>query len=511
MLKIDYFFLLFQKGGISMRRVFCLLLVLVMMFSLCVQAFADGDVLYCRMCGKQIPIDSKVCPYCGVKVVFVTDETHDKAQASEPKPAESEAAVEALKADPATAAAPTADTAAVVAEMMAAPPATDVKTGLSQAYSAPSPVTSVAAAPAPNAAIAPASPAPLNNSARADSLRRQVYVTKSPTSESVPYGGSCSFIAHAVNAASVTWYIYSSDGSIVTAASDAPYSVSGLYVSGGNSDTLYLSGIPSWWNGCQVQACFTGEGGPVYTDIARIWTYQPAQTTDTSGWSWWDWFCYYYRNDPYHWDYPWQWYNYWVRYPHNAPGWFRPGPHDFDLRPGQPKPPNPDNTTKDYDWIWDKWYDIDPYAFNKLNSNPDNDNPGNDNPGNGNPSGGDDWIWDKWYDINPDAFNMLNGNPGNGTPAENNNEQTPGSGVNGLDAFGIHVPTSWPDDSDDNQEEDEQTLGTGSGVNGLDAFGLNLPTSWPDDSDDEEDNFDEDNDIGSGENLAQSMFPWLYF
>ena len=324
-----YYFCSSKKGGFSMRRVFCLLLVFVMMSSLCVQAFADGDVLYCRMCGKKIPVDSKICSYCGEKVVLLTDETQDKAPVSDLKPAGNGSDAEALSAQPAA----NPDTAAVVAEMMA-PPATDVKTALSQANAGPSPVTSVASAPVSSAAFAPAAPAYLNTAA----LTRQVYVTKSPTSESVPYGGSCSFIAHAANATSVTWYIYSGDGSIVTAASDAPYSVSGLYVNGGNSDTLYLSGIPSWWNGCQVQACFTGEGGPVYSDIARIWTYQPAQGKDTSGWSWWDWFCCYYRNDPYHWDYPWHWYDYWVRYPSCAPGWFRPGPHDFDLRPGQPKP-----------------------------------------------------------------------------------------------------------------------------------------------------------------------------
>ena len=65
-----------------MRRILCLLLVLVMMCSVCVQAFADGDVLYCRMCGKQIPTDSRVCPYCGEKVVHVTD------TASAPTPAD---------------------------------------------------------------------------------------------------------------------------------------------------------------------------------------------------------------------------------------------------------------------------------------------------------------------------------------------------------------------------------------------------------------------------------------
>ena len=334
-----------------MRRVFCLLLVLVMMASLCVQAFAD-EILYCRMCGKKIPADSKVCSYCGEKVVHV-----DQDAVSSPAPAENKTG-SSLLADiaasipplPAPSAAPEAQAApvqaAAPAPAAAAPApapaqATDVKTALMQS-SAPSPITQTAQT---------AVPGPFNTTlGSTGSSGNRVRVTKSPTSESVPYGGSCTFIAHAANATSVTWYIANSDASIICAASDAPYSVSGLYVSGANSDTLYLSGIPSWWNGCQVQACFTGEGGPVYTEAARIWTYQPAQGVDTSCWSWWDWFCYYYRDDPYYWDYPWDWYNYWVSYPHYAPFWFHPNPydHDFDLNPR----PDPTKVDPHYDRTW---------------------------------------------------------------------------------------------------------------------------------------------------------------
>ena len=72
----------------------------------------------------------------------------------------------------------------------------------------------------------------------------------------------------------MTWYIASADTSTILTAYEAADNISGLHVSGGNTDTLSLSGIPSWMNGCQVQACFTGEGGPVYTDVAKIWTYE---------------------------------------------------------------------------------------------------------------------------------------------------------------------------------------------------------------------------------------------
>ena len=56
-----------------------------------------------------------------------------------------------------------------------------------------------------------------------------------------------------------------------------------------------------------MQACFTGEGGPVYTEAARIWTYQPAVQPTRCSWGFWDWFNYYYWDDPYAYDYPW-WY-----------------------------------------------------------------------------------------------------------------------------------------------------------------------------------------------------------
>ena len=208
-----------------MKRRLCLLLVLVFLLACSGQAFADNDILFCRMCGRQIPTDSKVCPYCGVAVVHVGDGK--------------------------TAAATTASSAAQTAQSTA-------QTVQNTAQTSAGPFNSTLSSTG----------AVVNNKVR---------VTKSPTSESVPYGGSCKFIAHAANGTSVTWYIANTDCSIILTAYEAADNVSGLYVSGGNSDTLSLSGIPSWMNGYQVQACFTGEGGPVYTDIAKIWTYE--QTT----------------------------------------------------------------------------------------------------------------------------------------------------------------------------------------------------------------------------------------
>lgn len=378
-----------------MKRMLCLLLVLVLLLSMCVQAFADEDVLYCRMCGKRIPADSKVCSYCGVKVVHVEDDAKESEKNTDsdtkeaPKP---EAA-----AAPAAAPAPTSP-----APVPAPAEPVQAQSTLS------SPVTQAAASPVPG---------PFHTTIGANNtLQGHVYVTKSPTSESVPYGGSCMFIAHAANATSVTWYIANSDASLITTVAEAPNRVSGLSVSGANSDTLVLYGIPSYMNGCQVQARFDGEGGPVYTDIARIWTYQPAQEYNTSDWTWWDWFNYYYRNDPYHWDYPWDWYYYWVNNPHNAPFWFKPSQHDhdFDLNPYPPVPKpasesksqqtalilgkntkgqdeqllveKNDNSQWDIDYLrrlWDYYSGKDEYPYGRTPTNSDG-NTGTGNTGTGN-------------------------------------------------------------------------------------------------------------------------------
>ena len=224
-----------------MKRMLCVLLLLVFVLSFSFSAFAEEN-MFCRFCGKQIPADSLFCQYCGKSLATT--------EASAP------AVFEQPKAEP-------------VPEATPAP----------VAAAAPAPV--VVAQPVSTESVQSAVPGPFNTTSVNGATVRKVAVTKSPTSESVPYGGACMFIAHAANATSVTWYLASSDASLIIPAVEGPSYVAGLSVSGVNSDTLYLSGIPASMNGCQVQACFTGEGGPVYTDIARIWTYQPAVSTST--------------------------------------------------------------------------------------------------------------------------------------------------------------------------------------------------------------------------------------
>lgn len=246
-----------------MKRVFCLLLALVLLVSLGASAFAD-DVLYCRICGKKIPADSNVCPYCGVAVVHADG------------------------------------TVATVTQVPG---------------KSPSPATNTTSDPGPFK----------NITKTCGSLR----VTKSPTSESVPYGGSCCFIAYASNASSITWYLANADGTVICEASEAAAVNNGLYVSGSRAETLSLSGIPSWMNGYQVQACFSSSEGKVYTDIAKIWTYAPQQEK-----------CW--------WDYPEWWYlcpwDYWGHGPFDPPfppDWPDPGPVGPNPPPPGPDDPNP--------------------------------------------------------------------------------------------------------------------------------------------------------------------------
>ena len=255
-----------------MKRILCLLVALILLLSLGTQALGE-EALYCRICGRQIPSDSNVCPYCGEKVVLVEGGANVKT---------------ALAGD--TASSSTA-TAAEVGTGTKSVPVTKI--------SAPSPATAEAPTPGPfNTTLSSSGTVALG----------KVRVTKSPTSESVPYGGSCMFIAHAANATSVTWYIANADTSMITTAAEAPSHAAGLYVSGANTDTLVLSGIPSWMNGCKVQACFTGEGGPVYSETATIWTYEPEPVNkwdpykDCNWWNLYLWRTYYRQLYPWLWD-----------------------------------------------------------------------------------------------------------------------------------------------------------------------------------------------------------------
>ena len=50
------------------KQILCLLLCLILVFSLAAPVAMAGDRLVCAACGRQIPLDSSFCPYCGREV-----------------------------------------------------------------------------------------------------------------------------------------------------------------------------------------------------------------------------------------------------------------------------------------------------------------------------------------------------------------------------------------------------------------------------------------------------------
>ena len=97
-----------------------------------------------------------------------------------------------------------------------------------------------------------------------------VYVTKSPTSETVCPGGSCVFIARAANATAISWNMVNWDASTIIPLSQAHYYL-GCNAYGDGTEQVTLTNIPSSMNGWRIQAVFSGVGGPVYSDMAYVY------------------------------------------------------------------------------------------------------------------------------------------------------------------------------------------------------------------------------------------------
>lgn len=93
-------------------------------------------------------------------------------------------------------------------------------------------------------------------------------ITKHPTGESVSSGSSTSFIAHADDYDTVTWYF--TNGSDTIKASKASSRFSGLKVSGYSEEKLKLSKIPSSLDGWSVFATFENGDGKIDTNKAKI-------------------------------------------------------------------------------------------------------------------------------------------------------------------------------------------------------------------------------------------------
>lgn len=93
-------------------------------------------------------------------------------------------------------------------------------------------------------------------------------VTKSPSGETVQEGGTCSFIARADGAETITWYL--TNGKDTVAAKSAAKKFSGLTVSGSTEEKLKLSNIPLSLDGWKAYAEFENEAGKVESDKAAI-------------------------------------------------------------------------------------------------------------------------------------------------------------------------------------------------------------------------------------------------
>lgn len=96
-----------------------------------------------------------------------------------------------------------------------------------------------------------------------------VVITKDPTGEIVFPGERTWFIAHADNATSIVWEVFSPDGmmySIEEAMSMHP----GLVLEVLPEDTLGLRDIPASFDGWSARARFDGPGGTAVTERAKI-------------------------------------------------------------------------------------------------------------------------------------------------------------------------------------------------------------------------------------------------
>ncbi len=94
-------------------------------------------------------------------------------------------------------------------------------------------------------------------------------ITKNPTSESLAAGGKTWFIAHAQNAASITWQFMGPDGAAYT-IEQAMAMHPGLVLQALEGDTVAVSNVPASADGWGMRARFDGPGGSVYSDTAFL-------------------------------------------------------------------------------------------------------------------------------------------------------------------------------------------------------------------------------------------------
>ncbi len=99
----------------------------------------------------------------------------------------------------------------------------------------------------------------------------QIVITKNPTSEAIAIGGKTWFIAHADNAASLTWQMTGPDGVIYYSLDSAMAIHPGLKLEALDGDTLAVSNVPLSANGWGVVALFENENSSAVTDPAYLY------------------------------------------------------------------------------------------------------------------------------------------------------------------------------------------------------------------------------------------------
>ena len=99
----------------------------------------------------------------------------------------------------------------------------------------------------------------------------QIVITKNPTSEAIAIGGKTWFIAHADNAASLTWQMTGPDGVIYYSLDSAMAIHPGLKLEALDGDTLAVSNVPLSANGWGVVALFENGNSSAVTEPAYLY------------------------------------------------------------------------------------------------------------------------------------------------------------------------------------------------------------------------------------------------
>ena len=128
------------------------------------------------------------------------------------------------------------------------------------------PTPSPTPVPTPEPAATPTpTPAPTPEPTLAPTPAGLPSITKNPSGELVSPGGTAIFVAKALDAERIEWYLADPNGSEPEEITGASELFSGLWVDGQGTETLSVSGIPQTMNGWQVECRFTGSTGAVST------------------------------------------------------------------------------------------------------------------------------------------------------------------------------------------------------------------------------------------------------